>query len=213
MYYTHNHCGKFRLLYSMACITFGDMDRQLKQFPGYTVSMSGEVKKDGKALPQHIRNVNGHRYHAVCLPFGNEYNSVGKPVYVHRLVALTWLETPEQGKTIVSHRDGNTLNNKAFNLVWISRAEVQRKDNGRAGKTHTAEAKRKISAANKGAKNPRSNGQYICNYKSYPTATEAAKRLKMSVRGVILKCKTPKNKAQGWYFVPSDRETELKPTP
>jgi len=46
-------------------------------------------------------------------------------LYVHRLVAETWLPADETRKE-VNHHDGNKKNNAASNLEWASHSENQR---------------------------------------------------------------------------------------
>lgn len=55
-------------------------------------------------------------------------------VRVHRLVAETFLENPES-KYYVHHKDGNALNNRADNLLWVTFAEHMILHNKRARKT------------------------------------------------------------------------------
>ena len=47
-----------------------------------------------------------------------------KNVYVHRLVAQTFIDNPSKFKE-VNHIDGNKLNNKVDNLEWVSRIANQ----------------------------------------------------------------------------------------
>lgn len=49
-------------------------------------------------------------------------NGVHKTFLVSRLVAMTWVDGYEPELT-VNHRDGNSLNNRAQNLEWLSRAD------------------------------------------------------------------------------------------
>lgn len=46
----------------------------------------------------------------------------GKNIQVHRLVALTFIENPEN-KSLVNHKDGNKINNLKSNLEWATYSE------------------------------------------------------------------------------------------
>jgi hypothetical protein len=46
----------------------------------------------------------------------------GTTVYIHRLLALAFIENPEN-KAQVTHVDGNKLNNAIENLKWVTRSE------------------------------------------------------------------------------------------
>lgn len=46
--------------------------------------------------------------------------------YIHRLVALAFLEPAADGQTVVNHKDGNPRNNKVDNLEWATVGENAR---------------------------------------------------------------------------------------
>lgn len=59
------------------------------------------------------------------LSFTTRFNgrkSISKCLKVHRLVALTFIENPDN-KPDVNHIDGNKLNNHVSNLEWVTESE------------------------------------------------------------------------------------------
>lgn len=81
--------------------------------PTISVNGDGEVisELDGVPLPKHVSG----DYLAVASP------ASGKSVYIHRLMADTYL-TPSDGddKSIVNHIDGRKHNNVCANLEWTN---------------------------------------------------------------------------------------------
>ena len=82
------------------------------------------VSDDGRILSYkkgtHIelkQSDNGCGYYRVGVGHSN-------PMYVHRLVAETYIENPEpEVRTQVNHKDGNKKNNTISNLEWVSPSE------------------------------------------------------------------------------------------
>lgn len=89
-----------------------------KDFKGYENYYS--VSNTGKILSKRFNK---------CLSFGNNgrdylfvnlYNEDGiKRFYVHRIIALTFLDNNEN-KTQVNHKDCNKANNNVSNLEWTT---------------------------------------------------------------------------------------------
>lgn len=84
---------------------------------------------------------------------GNGYLIVGlncggnrKNHYVHRLVAIAFLERDE-GKDFVNHKDYNTHNNSADNLEWCTQ-----KQNAEHSVVHMKKPKNKCRPSNTGEK-------------------------------------------------------------
>lgn len=103
------------------------VDEIWKEIPGskgkYLISNYGRVKslhfnkKDGLIL----KNNNLKGYNAVYL------QNVNYSRYIHKIVALTWLDPPTKEQTIVTHLDGNLKNNYYKNLKWITKEEAHKK--------------------------------------------------------------------------------------
>lgn len=97
------------------------------KFARYSVSDTGIVFRDGKELKSHARGViteNGTRYQAVNISIYDDNGKFAKQIkyYVHRLVAETFIENPEN-LTDVDHIDRNKENNHVKNLRWCSRID------------------------------------------------------------------------------------------
>ena len=93
-----------------------------RDIPGYEgiyeASDYGNIRnyKTGKTIkPKLKKSAGGNKYYNVTL------YKAGKPNYVllHRIIAITWCNG-YFNKATVNHIDGNTVNNSAYNLEWLS---------------------------------------------------------------------------------------------
>ena len=93
-------------------------------FSGYSVSDRGSVRstKRGKARILKPDVVNRGDREKSYLRVTLYQNSKGKHRRVHRLVAFAFVPRPK-GTDTVDHIDGDTLNNSATNLEWVTRTE------------------------------------------------------------------------------------------
>ena len=94
-----------------------------KEFPeniNYLISSLGRVRSSysNKILSTHICN----DYYRISLRIPNNIN--GKKYFIHKLVAITFLENDDLiNKKIIDHIDGNKLNNNVENLRYCSYKE------------------------------------------------------------------------------------------
>lgn len=106
--------------------------KDIDGYQGYQVSTFGRVRTHNKIshsdyhgdrkwkdriLKQKLNTTS--KYMQVNLWRDKNY----KTFYVHRLVALTFLEKPTSSNMTVNHIDGNTMNNNVQNLEWLSLAD------------------------------------------------------------------------------------------
>ena len=95
------------------------MVKDLSKIPGYTIDSKGNIfNSRGKKAYTKIK-YNGY----MVIKYGDRRKSgVPKQYLVHRLVAETFLENPEN-KPFVNHKDRNKMNNSVDNLEWVDNIE------------------------------------------------------------------------------------------
>lgn len=91
----------------------------LRDHPDYEISDRGRVRHKTK-----LRLLIGSQTNEGYIVIGLSKPGVVKRSYylLHRLVAITFLGLPIDGKLIVNHMDGNKANNKVGNLQWVTPA-------------------------------------------------------------------------------------------
>ena len=101
--------------------------RAIPGFPSYEASSAGQIRRCVQVSPKHP--VRGRCLKPRPLKRGHCYvnirneEGVIKSVYVHRLVALTFLGPPPTTKHQVAHWDGDATNNNLSNLRWATNKE------------------------------------------------------------------------------------------
>jgi hypothetical protein len=90
--------------------------RKIEGYDNYLISNLGHVKNNLGRIKRSRIDPNG--YKILTLSQDNKK----KTFKLHRLLAITFLENPEN-KPWVDHIDNNKLNNSLSNLRWASKAE------------------------------------------------------------------------------------------
>ena len=91
--------------------------KDITDFDNYEVSTFGNVRnKNTKRLIAQHANYDGYLLCSLYI------NGKKKGKGVHRLVALAFIENPEN-KSQVDHKDDNPLNNNVTNLQWATKHE------------------------------------------------------------------------------------------
>ena len=91
--------------------------KEYPHLPKYMASNTGEIKHKRTDRIMKGSKVNGYRFVTLRRDNGTKKNSL-----IHRVIAETFLENPEE-KPIVSHKDRNILNNHVENLEWSTYKE------------------------------------------------------------------------------------------
>lgn len=158
------------------------MSEEWKDAPGYPmyeVSSHGNVRRKPVALkPGKIPT--GHLTVALSKGRGK---GPPKSVYVHRLVAMAFLES-DGSRPLVNHINGNPKDNRRENLEWLTYSENIRhgyRSNGRR-----TPHEKKLAAID-------ANGEWVMSFRSgsdagrllgvYPSAVNSAARRKGTCKG------------------------------
>jgi hypothetical protein len=169
----------------------------------YLISNDGQVKNNrtGRILKGGLNRC-GYRYYFL-LTNGGYGNDRGKWFFAHRLVAIHFIENPDNLPE-VNHKDSIKLNNQQDNLEWCthkqniqhSYAEGKRPANHRTGKDNpnygtkrSAKTKRMQSLAKIGTSHPKFTGYYIVNGIQYASAREAEHATGINQKTILRRCK------------------------
>ena len=82
----------------------------------FNVSNYGRVKSQKHIISYGTKEDNGYKRVSIT------NNTIIKKILIHRLVALTFLDNPND-YPLVNHKDGNKENNHVNNLEWVSHSQ------------------------------------------------------------------------------------------
>lgn len=85
---------------------------------GYFVDENGNVYSNKRGGMKQLKQIKIGHYLGI-----STYDKIKKStkmLYIHRLVAETFIPNPEN-KPYVNHKDGNKYNNSVANLEWTTR--------------------------------------------------------------------------------------------
>ena len=127
---------------------------QIKDFENYEISSLGRVRntKTGRILK--LAKKGGY------MVAGLSSNSKGKSIAVHRLVALTFIENPEN-KQLVDHIDGNGKNNCINNLRWATHLQNMMNSRGNVNSSSQYKGVSWRKGRNKWRANISVNGKHV----------------------------------------------------
>lgn len=90
-------------------------------YPGYYVNKLGQVLgRQGTILKPWISGTEESGYLTICI---SRYPDKPKKVYVHRLMAETYLGAPSSQDLQVAHNNGDKFDNSIENLRWATAKE------------------------------------------------------------------------------------------
>lgn len=98
--------------------------REIPGFPNYYASKCGKILSTSYTSVPKVKKVEMAENGYLRCSLRTNLRNVKRPV--HRLVALTWIGPPPEGKDQINHKNGKKDDNNVQNLEWVSFAENQR---------------------------------------------------------------------------------------
>ena len=186
-----------------------------KDVPGYEgiyqVSSYGRIKslkrvimrKDGKPYTQVEKILKPGTNHKGYLGCSFRKNFVAKPVIVHRLVALAFIDNPNNLPQ-VNHKDGNKKNNRVENLEWITNYDNMQHSiiTGIRNVKKITDNLKKVNSRKVNQYD--SNGTFI---KTWNSIKDIQMELKIPNQNICQVCQGKRKRAHNYIFKYVDAET------
>lgn len=168
-------------------------------FPNYSIDCSGRVLnlKTGKYLLGQKNSKSG--YWSVQL----SNKGKKKRLYIHRIVAMAFLDNPEN-KATVNHINGNLDDNTIENLEWATQQENSDhsyRELDRRKNTISDEVRKKgVEKNSKSIAKMDLNGKVV---KTYPSLIEASREERVSRHSIrdVINGKKESHKGFAWKFI------------
>ena len=181
-----------------------------KDIPGYEglyqVSNMGNVK----SLFRYKKQLKPMMTNSGYLQINLFKNKIRKVFLVHRLVAIVFLDNP-QNKEEVNHIDECKTNNKLSNLEWVTRTEnsyhgtrIERQKKHTDYKNRKVNNRNQIKACSKPIAQYDKNGNFI---KTWNSASEFCRENgKTSISSIRRCCNGERKSAYGYIFKNIEKE-------
>ena len=92
--------------------------KSIKEYENYEISNLGNIRNAKQGNRSKIPTLDTNGYYVIILYKNNK----GNKKYIHRLIAESFIENPEN-KDCVDHIDRNKQNNNLNNLRWATHSE------------------------------------------------------------------------------------------
>lgn len=121
--------------------------------------------------------------------FKNKERGIDKGLFIHRLIAETFIPNPDKLPQ-VNHKDGNKKNNNINNLEWCTNLYNQQHAWANCLHKPTKKEGKKVNQYNL-------NGELI---KSYKSITEASRETKINLSNICMAAKKERKTAGGYIW-------------
>ena len=159
---------------------------------GRIKSLKRKAKKEynnNRIVPERIMNGSKNEDGYLKVHFKNKEKNINKVLFIHRLVAETFIPNPKKLPQ-VNHKDGNKLNNNIDNLEWCS--NLYNQQHAWKNKLHTPTIHKGISIKQYDLK-----GNFI---KEYPSISSASKETKINISNIYYVLNKKRNMAGGYKW-------------